>query len=73
MTTYRVDRVMDRRVPCGMNSIVYVGRSEREARRAFAKTQPGRDAWNQPNGAYGVILSVWNGKDYVIKDAKGLS
>lgn len=72
MSTYRVDRVNSRRVPCGMNSLRYLGDNAKEAHKVFDQLEPGLDSWNQPNLAYGVIFSVWNGEDYVIKWEKGL-
>lgn len=73
MTTYRVDRVMERRVPCGMNSILYYGKSAGRASAAFETARVGLDPWNQENPAYGVVLSIWDGFDYVIKREKGLA
>ena len=77
MSQYRVDRVDSRTVPCGMNSILYLGDSWAAARKVYANAATGLDAWNQPNSRYGVILSVWNGQrltgDYVVKCMKGLS
>lgn len=77
-TKYRVD-VSDSPVvvPCGMNSIRYLGDNWSEARTVFAATQVGRDAWNQENILYGVTLSVWSGQhltgDYVVKVSKGFN
>ena len=73
-TKYRVDRVDSMRVPCGMNSIRYVGDSWEMARRTFNLIDTGKDAWGQDNPAYGVVLSVWDNdeRDYVIKCVKGL-
>jgi len=72
MNTYRVDRVNSRRVPCGMNSIRCLGHNAKVAHKFFDQLEPGLDSWNQPNLAYGVIFSVWNGEDYVIKREKWL-
>ena len=69
---YRVDVATGRVTPCGMNSIKYVGNDWKEARNVFASTLCGKDAGDQPNTLYGVILSVWNGSDYVVKCEKGL-
>jgi hypothetical protein len=73
---YRVDRVSSRTVvvPCGINSILYMGNSWEEAKEAFAEAKPYFDTWDQPNILYGVILSVWDEdkNDYVIKLEKGL-
>ncbi len=74
-TKYRVDRVTNAQTPCGMNSIRYIGDSWKVARALFERIPTGFDAWDQPNAAYGVILSVWddNKRDYVVKCSKGLS
>ena len=55
-----------------MNSIRYLGDNAKEAHKVFDQLEPGLDYWNQPNLAYGVIFSVWNGEGYVIKRVKGL-
>ena len=70
---YRVDVASCKATPCGMNSIKYIGSSFSKAEKAFRDAETGKDAWNQPNAAYGVILSVWNGSEYVVKMSKGLS
>lgn len=72
--TYRVDRVNSYRVPCGVNSIIYIGDNWEKARRIFAVTRQGTDTWGAPNAAYGVILSMWDDtkRDYVIKCSKGI-
>lgn len=72
MNKYRVDRASSRSVPCGMGSIRYIGDSWEEAVRTFRQLQAGLDAWNQPNPAYGVILSVWKVDKYTVKLDKGL-
>lgn len=74
MNTYRVDRTNILIVPCGMNSICYIGDSWEEARKVYNYLDPGKDAWNQPNSTYGLTLSVWNPDrgDYVIKCSKGI-
>ncbi len=72
-TRIRVDVVNQPVVPCGMNSIKYLGGNEREAAKDFEATETGRDAWNQPNASYGVVLSVWDGSRYVIKRRKGIN
>lgn len=73
-TSYRVDRVDALRVPCGMNSIVYLGKSPDEAKRAFAAAEPGLTPWGKANDSYGVVLSRYDerAQDYVILDSKGL-
>ena len=66
MNQYRVDRAEETKTaPVGMNSIIYLGDSYKEASRCFRTTTGGKDAWNQPNQDYGVMLSKWNGQDYV--------
>ena len=76
MSQYRVDRVDSRTVPCGMNSILYLGDNWNAAMRVFSKAETGLDAWKQPNPAYGDVLSSWRGQrltgDYVIQKEKGL-
>lgn len=72
MNTYRVDRVNSRRVPCGMNSIRYIGDNAKETHEVFSRLKPGFDVWDRLNCTYGVIFSVWNGNEYVIKRVKGL-
>lgn len=71
---FRVDRVDTLRVPCGMNSIAYIGSSFTEAKKIYSELDVGLDAWNQPDSAYGVILSVWDwgDREYVIKCSKGV-
>jgi len=72
---YRVDRVTNAAVPYGMNSIRYLGDDWNVARALFERIPTGLDAWDQPNAAYGVVLSVWDEtkRDYVVKCQKGLS
>lgn len=65
MNAYRVDRMRRGLVPCGMNSIRYLGDSLREADRTYDLLVPGFDAWDQPDASYGVVLSRWDGNDYV--------
>jgi hypothetical protein len=71
---YRVDRANSEFVPCGMNSIQYLGSSFKEARKVFNSIPSGYDVWNKPNSTYGLILSIWNEdtQDYVIKISKGI-
>lgn len=73
-TQYRVDRTDTLTAPCGMSSIVYLGDSLKEARQALINTDAGRDAWNQPNDKYGVVLFEWNQLkyDYVPKAWHGM-
>lgn len=74
MNTYRVDRNDQKRTPCGMNSILYIGDSRIEAQNAFARAETRLNSWGCPNPAYGVILSKWDSsaRDYVVIDSKGL-
>jgi len=74
MNKYRVDRADSLRTPCGMNSILYIGDSSDDAVQVYNHVDPGKDCWNQPNRAYGVILSVWSdgARDYIVKRSKGL-
>ena len=71
MNKYRVDRNNKRHVPCGMNSIIYLGDNLSEAKRRFQQTLTGFDWWSKVDNNYGVILSEWNGTDYKILDCKG--
>jgi len=71
-TEFRVDRTDTKSVPCGMNSIVYLGNNLNEARYVFAQTEMGRGPWNDERPTYGVVLSQWSYSegDYVILDSK---
>jgi len=74
MNTYRVDRNDSKsNVPCGMNSILYIGDSLRQAERVFNNAEAGINSWNQANANYGVTLSTWDSgrNDYVVKRFKG--
>jgi hypothetical protein len=74
LTQYRVDRSDSAVVvPVGMNSVRYVGKSWREARKAYERIAPGFDVWDRPNKRFGVILSVWDQtkQRYVVKCSKG--
>ena len=62
MNKYRVDRADRGVTPCGMNSILYIGDNSRQALLVFRNATTGKDAWNQPNPEYGVILSEWSDK-----------
>lgn len=74
-TRYRVDRC-EGIVPCGMNSIRYLGDSLRDAQRVFNALEPGVDAWDKPDARCGVTLAEWRGQhtsgDYVVIKSKGL-
>lgn len=72
MNRYRVDRNNDGHVPCGMNSIIYLGDNLSEAKRRFQQTLTGFDCWGKVNSTYGVILSEWRDGDYRIIETKGL-
>ena len=64
-TAWRVDRTQGE-CPVGMISLIYLGGSEREARRAYNLAQPGRGCWGDAfDPSYGVGLFKWNGHDYV--------
>lgn len=74
--TYRVDRHDNTTlVPCGMNSIRYVGNSLKEAIKTFDSLKPGKDSWEKENKSYGVIISKWSQEknDYIIFNNKGLN
>lgn len=60
---YRVDRVKrgSKQVPCGMNSILYLGKSEKEARRIFRDAETGIRPFNTPDPEYGLMLSCYAG------------
>lgn len=72
MNKYRVDRNNKRHVPCGMNSIIYLGDNLSEAKRRFQQTLTGFDWWSKVDNNYGVILSEWRDGDYHIIETKGL-
>lgn len=74
MNTWRVDRADSRVVPCGMNSIQYIGDSERKAIEWYNNCSTGLDPWSMRNDSYGVLLSKWDAakNDYVVVRAKGL-
>jgi hypothetical protein len=70
MNNYRVDLVNEDRVPCGMNSIRYLGDSLKQARKALALASApvGVDTWDKPDPAYYPVLSHWDSskQQYVI-------
>lgn len=70
---WRVDRT-EGECPCGMNSIRYLGESEREARRVYSDLVIGFDAWDQPNKTWGVGLFRWSTSlcEYVRMAFKGI-
>lgn len=72
MNKYRVDRNDSKSVPCGMNSIVYIGDNKRKARLTFVESNIGIDTWGQSNPDHGLTLSEHNGTDYTIVDTRGL-
>lgn len=69
MNNYRVDKNEYDRVPCGMNSIAYVGDSLSAARRMLASLR-----WSSTHASgtqtTSGVLSRWdeNKRDYVILD-----
>lgn len=71
MTTYRVDVNKSQTVPCGMNSIRYMGKSKAEALKVYNQTLIGFNSWHGVDSSYGVVLSSWSGKysdsDSIIK------
>ena len=72
---YRVDRVKIKKVPVGMNSILYYGTSKKEALSVYNNSEIHRNTWNQYDEHYGIILSSWNGSysdDDVILMSKGI-
>ena len=78
LTKYRVDRVaaISCVCQCGMNSILYIGSSLSEARKAFYRASSGLDTWGKPNIGYGVGLFTWRDGDYRrigFKDSSGSS
>jgi hypothetical protein len=73
---YRVDRNdSTETVPCGMNSLIYLGDSLSQATKAYMAANTGLDAWNKPNPSYGVTLSKWNDvkNDYSVIMKKGFN
>jgi sorbitol-specific phosphotransferase system component IIA len=57
-----------------MNSIRYVGANWLEANECFDITPIGKDAWDNNNELYGVVLSIWDSskQEYVVKRIKGI-
>ena len=53
-----------------MNSIRYLGDRLGEAQQVLDELDPGFDAWNQPDPKCGVLLSKWNGQEYVMVSRK---
>ena len=72
MNKYRVDRANNLSVPCGMTSVRYIGDNYRNANNVYNALCSGIDAWDKPNETYGVVLSIWNGTDYVVQLSKGI-
>lgn len=66
-TTYRVDRADSLHVPCGTNSILYLGNRAADARTTFYAAPTGIDPWGKPDPTYGLLLSRWNGQTYIIE------
>ena len=73
-TQYRVVRADTLAEPVGMASIIYLGGSKREATQVMLDAELKRDAWNQPNDKYGVVLFEWYdlGKRYVPVSWRGI-
>ena len=69
-TRYRVDRCEGTSPPVGMNSIRYLGDSAKHARETLWELEPGFDAWDQPDPRFGVLLSMWSGREYVMVSRK---
>lgn len=74
MNKYRVDVSTSLRVPCGMNSIRYIGRCWKTANKVFESTRIGMDAWGKDNPSYGVVLTVWDSvkREYIPKRVKNI-
>ena len=72
MNLYRVDRASSPSTPVGMNSICYIGDSFPKAVGAFHAHKPGFNPWDQPDPAYGIILSVWSdlSQSYIVRNQK---
>jgi hypothetical protein len=73
INTFRIDRNNIPTAPCGMNGLLYIGDSEKEARRLFNGIDSGINQWGKEDSTYGLVLSKWDsGKnDYVTIDSKG--
>lgn len=74
MNHYRVDlATKSLSPPCGMNSIRYIGNDYSTAVFVYLCTAVGKNAWDEPDPAYGVMLSIWDStrRDYVAKFWKG--
>lgn len=79
MSDYRVDRVDSKHVPCGMNSILYIGNNFNKAIKIFNEAKTGFNQYNEKDESYGVVISKWQGLngmrltgEYVIFNSKGL-
>lgn len=75
MNTYRVDRNDSvTRVPVGMNSLLYVGDSLTQARRAYLQAKAGLTSWGNEDQSVGVTLSKWDSlrRQYYVLEAKGI-
>ena len=75
MNTYRVDRSDSLNVPCGMNSILYIGDNRNKAISIFKRALIGLDTWCGENHGYGVLFSKWDDKknDYIVLEGKGIN
>ena len=74
MNNYRVDRNDSLIVPCGMNSILYIGDNRNKAISIFKRALIGLDTWCGENHGYGVLFSKWDDKknDYIVLESKGI-
>jgi hypothetical protein len=61
MNRYRVDRAPEGPTPCGMVNLLFVGDNLRDAMQVYRHIEGGKNGWNQPDPAYGVLFSEWNG------------
>ena len=74
-TRFRVDRVDTLRCPCGMNSIIYLGDSKRDATQVLLDADLKRDAWNKHSDRYGVALFEWDNerRNYIAISWRGIT
>ena len=62
MNNYRVDRNDSLNIPCGMNSILYIGENRNKAISMFKRASIGLDTWGGEDNGYGVLFSKWDDK-----------
>ena len=71
---YMVTRSQSKdKTPCGMNGILYYGKSERMALNVFNRNEGGKDNWGKDDKSFGLIVYSfikYSGSD-VILGAKG--